>query len=109
MRMSLVLALCGAKVDDYIELPLNARTISIEHEPLTCPGAKVWRSTSRKSKAKASLPSMPIQAPMLNSSCATPPFAAILWSWLAMGYPFWDGMISILVRQARPDEEAKWR
>ena len=25
------------------------------------------------------------------------------------GLPLWDGMTSILVRQARPDEEAKWR
>ena len=47
--------------------------------------------------------------PLLNSSCATPPFATILWCWLAMAYPRWDGMTSILVRQARPGEEAKWR
>ena len=25
------------------------------------------------------------------------------------GLPLWDGMTSILVRQAHPDEEAKWR
>ena len=25
------------------------------------------------------------------------------------GLPLWDGMTSILVRQARPEEDAKWR
>jgi len=62
-----------------------------------------------ESKAGASPPSMPIQPTLLNSSCATPPFATILWCWLAMAYPFGTVMTSILVRQARPGEEAKWR
>ena len=106
--MSFVLALCGAKVDDYIELWLDARRISIEHEPLTCAGAKVWRSTSRKSKAGASPPSMPIQAPLLNSSWATR-LLRRSYGLGSDGLPLWDGMTSILVRQARPDEEAKWR
>ena len=60
-------------------------------------------------KGGASPPSMPIQAPMLNSSCATPPFATTLMVLASDGLPLWDGMTSILVRQARPGEEAKWR
>src|SRR6516162_3839494 len=83
MRMSFVLALCGAKVDDYIRV---ARTISIDMS-LYLSRCKSMAIYVAEIKEGASLPSMPIQAPLLNSSYATPPFATILCSWLAMGYP----------------------
>ena len=38
-----------------------------------------------------------------------PAFCDDLMVLASNGLPLWDGMTSILVRQARPDEEAKWR
>ena len=47
--------------------------------------------------------------PLAELFVRDPAFCDDLMVLASDGLPLWDGMTSILVRQARPDEEAKWR
>ena len=47
--------------------------------------------------------------PLAELFVRDPAFCDHLMVLASDGLPLWDGMTSILVRQARPDEEAKWR
>jgi hypothetical protein len=47
--------------------------------------------------------------PLAELFVRDPAFCDDLMFLASVRLPLWDGMTSILVRQARPDEEAKWR
>jgi hypothetical protein len=47
--------------------------------------------------------------PLAELFVRDPAFCDDLMVLASDGLPLWDGMTRILVRQARPDEEAKWR
>ena len=47
--------------------------------------------------------------PLAELFVRDPAFCDDLMVLASDGLPLWDGMTSILVRQARADEEAKWR
>jgi hypothetical protein len=59
-----------------------------------------------KSKAAASLRSRPITALTIVRDQL---FRDDLTALISDGLPLWDGVADIRVRQARPDEEARWR
>ena len=84
MCMSFVLALCGAKVDDYIRV---ACTISIDMS-LYLSTCKSMAISVAEIKGRGIAAFHAYTGPLAELFVGDPPFATILWSWLAMGYPF---------------------